>query len=231
MTAMQRKITGKKIAYRPLMEADLSSLEKEQAYRRQLLAERVALAIKAELKEASMEIVARKPNSARWYCLRVEKNHEFAVEKLLTDAGVEAYMPREKFMRVHRGKKFEGEIPFFPSYLLVRCVPSSLAFIGLRKQKHVVDIVGGPNGYHIVRDQDVQRFKAHTEDCSTPRVATDKTMKEGDLATITEGPFTGFDCLIVSVKWSRQAKAAVAIDVDGRVFPIDSMPLAFLKKL
>ncbi|RVQ02005.1 transcription termination/antitermination protein NusG [Sinorhizobium meliloti] len=179
------------------------------------------------LRAASMKVTEMNPDLARWYCLLVKKGREFDVENSLRDANVEAFMPRERVVKVRHGRKFESDIPYFPNYLLVRCVPSSEAFHGLRRHRNVLDIVGGASGYHIVRDENVAMFKRI---CEAPRVATDKTFKEGDRADIVLGPFAGFTCIVTAVKWCRQAKAKVRIDVHGRPFDIDSMPLAFLKK-
>ena len=228
---MQRKITGNKINYRPMIEAELSVHERERAYVRAERVHRNKRIISNQLRAASADMFGDVRKPAHWYCLRVETGREFAVEKVLVDACVEVCAPREKWARVRKGEKIEGESPFIPSYLLVRCVPSADAFVGLKRQKFVLDIVGGEGGYYVVRDEIVEVFKALTEKSEAPRIATDKTMTDGDRATITQGPFAGFECVVRSVKWSRQARASVLINVDGRQFDIDSMPLAFLEKL
>ncbi|WP_244561425.1 transcription termination/antitermination protein NusG [Ensifer aridi] len=178
-----------------------------------------------------MKLTEMNPESARWYCLLVKKGREFDVENSLRDANVEAFMPRERVIKIRHGRKLEGDFPYFPSYMLVRCVPSPEAFLGLRRHKNVLDIVGGASGYHVVRDENVAMFKRICDGVEVPRVATDKSFKDGDRAEIVLGPFAGFECIVTSVKWCRQAKASVRIDVQGRPFDIDSMPLAFLKKL
>lgn len=178
-----------------------------------------------------MKVTEMNPDNARWYCLHVKKGREFDVENALIAANVEAYMPREKDSFIRRGKKIDVEMPAFPSYLLVRLVPSPDAFLGLRHQNHVIDFVGGASGYHVVKDRDVAVFKALFDDCDAPRVATDKTIGQGTRADVVLGPFAGFTCVVTAVKWCREAKASVRIDVQGRRFDIDSMPLAHLKKL
>lgn len=227
---MQRKITGTKINYRPMIEAELSHLEKLRAYQRSTRANRIARIAADRLRAASKEKCEREPKMANWYCLRVESGREFIVEKFLQDANVEAFVPVESFVRVQKGKGIEGTRPLFPSYVLVRCVSSGQAFHGLRNVNHVIDIVGGKDGCHVVRDQHVEAFKALSVTGDIPRVATDKSIKDGDIAEITFGPFAGFTCVIVAVKWCRQARAKVVIDVMGKSFEIESMPLAFLKK-
>lgn len=228
---MQRNFTGDKILYRPMIEAELSSGERQRAYAASERVHRMQRIRSANLHAAARDVIESKPRMAKWFCLKVERGREFAVEKLLSDANVEAFMPREKWIKVRQGKTIEGELPFFPNYMLVRIVPSEEAFHGLKRVKYVSDIVGGPNGYHAVSDGHVDVFKQICSDIAIPRIATDKTISDGDRADIVSGPFAGFLCLVVSVTWSRQARARVAIDLDGKVFEIDSMPLAFLKKL
>lgn len=184
----------------------------------------------SNLAAASAEWVDMKPRLAKWYCLQVMTGREIAVENALRAAKVEVVSPREKCVFVRKGKKIEGERMFFPGYLLVHCVPSPEAFFGLRRVKHVIDIVGGQERYHVIRNEDVSIFRGMAES-PAPRVKTDKTVADGDEAEITGGPFNGFSCVVIAVKYCREARAEVQIDVLGRSFNIKSMPLAFMKKL
>lgn len=228
---MQRKIEGKKISYRPMIEAELSHVERLRAYGAADHQWRKGRITEGFLGAASRRVVENAPKKAKWYCLQLEHRREFAVEKTLQQKNIEAFMPRETWVKVRLGKKIDVELPFFPGYMLVRIVPGDEAFDGLKRIKHVKDIVGGATGYHVVTDADVDIFKRICAKFDVPRVATDKTICDGDQADITDGPFTGFTCLVVSVTWCREARAKVAINVSGKVFEISSMPLAFLKKL
>jgi len=183
------------------------------------------------LKEATMSVTENHPHLARWYCLQVEPRHEFSVENILKDAGVEVFLARQKVTIVRREQKLVQEISMFPGYLMVRCIPSDEAFDGLRRQKFVIRIMGGKTGTPLsIRDEVINLFKKIADD-DVPRVATDKSFVDGDRAEIEGSAFAEFTCLILQIKWCRQAKARVAINVDGQVFEIESMPLAFLRKL
>lgn len=184
----------------------------------------------ANLHAASSDMVVAKPKAAKWYCLQVMTGREFSVEKQLDDANIEHVSPRERVVFVKRGRKIDGERLFFPGYILVHCRPSAEAFHGLRRIRNVIDIVGNGGRYHVVSEKDVNVFKDMAA-VAVPRVATDKTLVEGDTASITFGPFKGFDCIILALKWSREARARVQLSVFGKDFEIESMPLAFLKKL
>lgn len=187
----------------------------------------------AETAAASQSLANRKPKAARWYCVQTFPDAEFSVEKSMRDSGIEAAVPREMFIRVKRGTH-EKEVvwrPLFPCYVMVRCVPSAYAFQALKRFINVVDIIGGNGSYHVIRDEDAHVFMKIAEDGDVPRMATDKTIGELDRAFIHMGPFAGFECTVVAVKWCRMARAKVRIVVQGRPFDIESMPVAFLKKL
>lgn len=183
------------------------------------------------LRAASMKVTEMNPNRARWYCLVVKRGHEFDVENSLKEANVEAFMPSERVVFVRHGRKIESDRPSFPGYVLVHFVPSNEAFAGIVNLKNVFDFVGGASGYHVIKDADVDVFKRISKGEDVTRVATDKTIGDGSEAEIVLGPFSGFKCVVTSVRWCRQAKASVRIHVEGRAFDIDSMPLAFLRKL
>ncbi|WP_259667587.1 transcription termination/antitermination protein NusG [Rhizobium lentis] len=184
----------------------------------------------ANLLAASSERFAKKPKNAKWYCLHVMTGRESSVEKTLEAAKIELVSPREKVVLVKKGKKIETSRLFFPGYILVHCQPSAEAFHGLRSMKNVLDIVGNGGKYHVIADEQVSVFKGMT-DLPAPRVTTDKSFCEGDRAMITFGPFKDFDCVVLAVKWSREARARVQLAVFGKNFEIESMPLAFLEKL
>ncbi|KQS87368.1 antitermination protein NusG [Rhizobium sp. Leaf383] len=214
-----------------MIESELTNVERTRAYAGQARIERYARIAATQLREASRTASESTGRRAQWFCLHVEKGHEATVEGVLDGADVEVFLPKEKIFRVVRGKKISGEYPIIAGYILVRIAPSAAAFQSLKRQKHVIDIVGGPYGYHVVIDQDVAKLQALTQAPAAVRMATDKTFRQGDKAEIIIGPFAGFLCVVTAVKWCREARAKVMIDLLGKVFEIESMPLAFLQKL
>ncbi|HEV7251410.1 MAG TPA: transcription termination/antitermination NusG family protein [Shinella sp.] len=223
---------GKRAEVRDIDAAALTAIDHDRLdQRRSRVTRRIRLA-RHQLSKASSELVIRFPKKARWYCLQIAGGFEFTVEKFLTDVGVEVLVPREKWISVRKGKKFEGERAVIPGYLLTRIVPSAEAFAGfiMQKQIGVVNIVGGSGGYHAIRDNDVAIFK-RLSTSDVERMEADKTIADGCAAMITHGPFAGFRCTVLAVKWARIARGRVRIDVDGKDFDVDNVPIAFLEKL
>ena len=183
------------------------------------------------LKEASMDVAAKNPESARWYCLQVAKGREFSVQDDLKGAGVEVFLPTERVTSVVRGSKIERDHAMFPEYIFVRCIGTDAALSGLARQRHVHCVIGGRGGNaYSISDETINSFKRFIVSGGA-RVSTDKSWKQGDEGEIVTGPFAGFSCRLLAVKWSREAKARVQILTDGKSFEIESMPLAFLRKL
>lgn len=181
---------------------------------------------------ASVDVVDRMQAAARWYCLVVRKELDLSVENSLVKSRIENYSPKETRVSFRQGRRIEQVLPYFPGYILVRIVPSDAAFRGLKSHEGVVGIVGDDVGcYHEIPQAEVDVFKKVCEPVSIERLAADKTIKQGDEADIVTGPFAGFLCIVTAVKWCRQARASVRIDMHGKAFDIDSMPVAFLKKL
>ncbi|MBP1852134.1 transcription termination/antitermination protein NusG [Rhizobium halophytocola] len=228
----EKKIKGEKLGYRPLSEAELRPDDRTRAYATSQAKSRTARIMNSKLRKASRDMIESHPNSAHWFCLRVETGKEQAVETVLAEANVEAFMPTEKLSRVQKGRKIDSFRPFFPGYIFVRCVPSAEAFSALcRASNRIYGLVGGSVGCYVIPDAHISVFKGILERADVSRMPADKSIGQGDRAEISFGPFAEFACVVTAVKWSREPRASVRIHVEGRAFDIDSMPLAFLKKL
>lgn len=221
----RRKNTGRRVD-----AAEISSEDRNRVLTKSDGVTRAMRLARARLGAASAAAVKRQPHLARWFCLQLEPGMDFRVEKALLDAGVELLAPREKETAVRRGKAVEWEKPLLPGYMLVRFVPSPAAYDGLKRQKGVFDFVRRGEFYLTVEERDILPFKMLLP-ADIPRMKTDKSFADGDRAEITVGPFVGYTCLVKSVRWARTARASIVIVLGGKTFEIESIPVAFLKKL
>lgn len=186
---------------------------------------------KAQLQAASAGVVAQLPDRARWYCLALEGGREATVEHHLTQAGVENFLAKERWVAIRKGQKIEGERPMMPGYILVRVVPSNEAFHGLRQQKFVRAFVGNDAGYHVVSDRDVAVIKGISLGGEINRMPVDRSIGEGSAVEIAHGPFAGFKAVVVQVTSGRSPRARLWVEAFGSQREISSIPLALLKKL
>lgn len=183
------------------------------------------------LAHAAMSMFADRPEAARWYCLAVECAKELVLEESLKRANVQIYVPRERCQVVKKGVKIDVERSILSGYMLVRVLPSALAFVGLKKQRGVIDFVGNDAGYHVVQDCDVDKLKALYETNDISRMPVDRSIGQGTKATIIHGPFIEKDCVVVQVSSGRDPKAKVWIRDFGDRVGVVTLPLAFLKKV
>lgn len=192
---------------------------------------RVQRLTKAQLHAASASLVERDEKAARWYCLAVRGGHEFAVEKKISEAGVEIFVPSEHWSAVRKGRKIEGKRAFMPGYALVRIVPSADAFCGLTNQKDVVRFVGNSSGYHIISNHDVTVLKSISDANNVSRMPVDRSIGQGVKAHVEKGIFAGHDCVVLQVTTGRDPRARVWVEAFGEFSRDVSLPLAFLRKL
>jgi transcriptional antiterminator NusG len=203
-----------------------------------------ALAKAADLRRIKATMLsmasANQPGTKGWYCLHVRPNTETTVEKQLIEAEIEALVLRDEGEEVvRRGRKyFRPPVAWMPGYVMVRCVPSAAAFVALRYQEGVLDIVGGMENPWQIRD----RYLIEFQDIINQRVADEKAaavaeearkahpFKVGDAAMITSGPFAGFECVVGLERKGRISRREVSTTVFGRVFNV-TLPLASLERV
>lgn len=218
--------TRRAAATAPADPAEVAEIERRKKEREG----RILRLARAQLRFASAMEAAKRPKDAHWYCLQVKGGRDFVVEKLLTDAGVSVLVPRERVVKVKAGKKIEDFRAFFPGYLLVHVVGSAEAFEGLRVQKHVVGFVRGERGYHVVREAEVNVFKP-IEVKNISELPVDKTIGQGMTCRIKDGPVAGFNCEVLKVKYGRESRGRVRVNVAGNFVIVENLPIAFLERL
>jgi transcriptional antiterminator NusG len=211
-------------------QVDVCAQNEPSEWQKRRMTRRLRLAIQ-QLSAAAMTRFEDEPTRAKWFCMAVFGGRELTLEQNLKDAGVDVFVPRERWTAVKKGVKVEGESALLPGYMLVRVLPSAEAFFGLKLQEGVVDFVGGSTGYYEVRLADVTKLKAICDTNDISRMAVDRSIGQGSKVQITHGPFAGHDCVVVQVTAARNARATVWIEAFGdRLKPV-TLPLAFLKKV
>ncbi|OLP56657.1 hypothetical protein BJF92_11250 [Rhizobium rhizosphaerae] len=185
----------------------------------------------SHLSMASRRIVEDYPESAHWYALQVWERRELAVEKSLQDAAVIAVVPVEEGEEViRRGRKWRTpDRPWMPGYVLVKIVWSAAAAMALRRQKHVIGIVGGLERPVRIPDKNVRDFSADI----SQRIEAERQRKAdwsypfrlGQLIRINCGPFLGFTGELMIMRNGKPPHGQAIIGIFGRETPVD-MPLA-----
>ncbi|KQS76827.1 hypothetical protein ASG25_15510 [Rhizobium sp. Leaf384] len=193
-----------------------------------------------DLSLAGRRLVAEEPESAAWYCLKVEPRKEFAVENVLLVADVEALVQCEPAgIVVRRGRQWEKpRTPWMPGYVLVQCVYSAGAIMSLLRLRHVLGVVGGPARPHRVSGQSIRNFNEKVAQLLAQADAVKRASNDrdhapfmvGETARVTLGPFANFECVILSIGKGKSPRCKALTKVFGNETPFD-IPLASLAKL
>lgn len=175
------------------------------------------------LSMASKRIAADYPDLACWFCLRVVSGREFLVEKALLDADIDALVPTrkgEKIMKRHRILP-APTLPVLPGYVLVRCVPSAAAMVGLMRFERVLDIVGGGERPYRVPLKFVNRFiekaVAGEYDSKPPSPIEYRLHQK---VMVVDGPFASFPGIVTAIDHDR-GRITLDVDIFGRPTPVE----------
>lgn len=174
----------------------------------------------------------RAPADSPWMALRVMTGRELAVEKLLRDADIEAAVPMRKGpVYRRRGREIPAKMmPVMTGYVLVRCMVSDHAIVGLRGIEHVIDMLGGSERPHLIPDTEVKRFNDLAAGGALDWEKPTHVFAIGWKVGITDGPFAGFGGSIISCRNDGRGDAVVEINLFGRMTPV-LVPLAILQRL
>ncbi|MBB4277040.1 transcription termination/antitermination protein NusG [Rhizobium mongolense] len=186
----------------------------------------------AHIGMAAKRIADDYPSLARWFCLRIVSGREFLVEEALKIAGVDALVPTrkgDKIMKRHRIIP-APTLPVLPGYVLVRCVPSPGAMVGLRRFERVIDVVGGAETPYRIPLKFVNKFIEKAEaghyDHRTPDPAD---YHEGETVRVIDGPFASFPAKVVEVDAQRN-RIKVDVNIFGRDTPVE-LDIAQIEKV
>lgn len=167
-----------------------------------------------------------------WFCLRVMTGREFAVEKRLDDAGVETLVVRSNSYKVVRKKRVRivPEKPVIKGYVLVRCLPTAAAMMGLLHVDDVIDVVGGAVRPWRAEMKSINRFKDLAANGKYDhREEEAYSFKVGEGVRVTDGPFASFPAVVTAVDLER-FRVTVDVAIFGRSAPVD-MDIAQIEKM
>lgn len=172
---------------------------------------------------ASRRITADYPELAGWFCLRVMTGREFSVEKSLFDAGVEAIVPQRKGQEIRkRGRIIPAcTLPVIPGYVLVRCVPSAAAFVGLRHVPSVISVVGKGETPYRVPLKFVSRFIDLAVSGEYDYRHAETELKVGSKIHVIDGPFASFPAVVCGIDRACEGRIDVEVNIFGRPTPVE----------
>lgn len=173
---------------------------------------------------ASRRIVDDYPDLAGWYCLSVRQRGEFLVEKELQSADIMACVPRRMGEeKVHRGRRLPAPVlPVIPGYILVHCVPSAAAFMGLRHIERVTGIVGKGEIPYRLPARMISHFIAMAKAGEYDHREVKVSYLPGEAVVVTDGPFASFPAVVVAIdQEAGHSRINVEVNIFGRPTPVE----------
>jgi transcription antitermination factor NusG len=147
------------------------------------------------------------PQVDPWLVLRTRCRHEKAVEGVLQQKQIIAYLPKCKVVRCARGHKRVLELALFPGYVFVR--PRADQYEGLRYIRGSCGLVLADSRAATMPEKDLEAVKMLVD--SGAALTVDPELITGQRVKIAAGPLMGVEGELVLVK--NQKHLVINIDM------------------
>lgn len=145
-----------------------------------------------------------------WLVLRTRSRHEHAVESVLEQKRITAYLPKRKVVRCANGRKRVVEMPLFPGYVFVQ--PRADQYEGMRFIRGSCGLVLADRSRPAtVPERDLEAVKMLV--ASGAELTVDPELVTGRRVKIVDGPFMGVEGELVLVK--NQEHLVINVDMVG----------------
>ena len=171
-------------------------------------------------------------DDARWYVVHTYSGYENIVaenigkiveNRKMQDKILGVMIPMEKVVEVKDDKTVETERKLFPGYVVVKLaveydddnqtqVPN--------ETWHAIRYTRGCTGFVGPESKPVPLTEAEVQKLGIEKKSVEVTYKEGDLVTVTSGPFEGFSGVVEMLDAEKNV-VRVAISMFGRETPVE----------
>lgn len=144
---------------------------------------------------------------------KVAENLKQRVENLgLTSLIFDVVVPKEKTIEIKNGKRKTVEKKIFPGYILVDMIVTDESWYQVRNTPQVTGFIGAGITPVPVKEPEMYQLDKRMG-VEEPKFQID--LKKGDLVSITDGPFKGFDGSVDEVDEAK-GKLKVMVSMFGR---------------
>lgn len=164
------------------------------------------------------------PKEIHWYAVHTYTDHEDAVVKYLKqrikslemeNKILEIVVPREKKIKIKRGKRYEVEEKIYPGYVLVKMILDDDSWYLVRNTPRVTGFVGTDPIHPVpLSDDEVENLLSQMkEEEKEPKFRIE--FKKGESVRIIDGPFKDKEGVIAEIDEER-GKVKVKVLIFGR---------------
>ncbi|WP_157014886.1 transcription termination/antitermination protein NusG [Mesorhizobium xinjiangense] len=168
----------------------------------------------------------------RWAIVKVAPNRENDVDKSLSAALIEHWLPLRKADKNVGGRRTGSNgdaiwVLAWPGYIFVKVPDLPEAWAGIATVKHTLSVLGADERPFFIDDATMLKIKAELSTLKDlPRNAGTMFAK-GDKVRVEEGPFASFPATIDEI--GKDGRARVEVMIFGRMSPVE-LDLAQLAK-
>lgn len=220
-----------------MMRLDPKDLRISERDARRLAREAALRANQARL----LASAARRTESrAVWIVVRVLTGQEMAVEKSLSMAGVETFLPVREGRKTYRRGQPVTVPPraMMPGYLFIRMDISAQAIQAILGVRSVIGMLGGAENPLKLSEQSISAFRSRLTVSADVAQTDDSWVGPGVPCTVEDGPFASYSGWLVPfhkhasghLKMRRGPNVMVCISLAGKETEVE-MPLAFVRKI
>jgi transcription antitermination factor NusG len=170
------------------------------------------VATSVEAKEVSYDTVNSHP---RWFAAYTIPRHEKHVHELLTERGVENFLPLYRATRQwKKSRPVVLDLPLFPTYVFVRI--AQMARGTVLGMPGVVSIVGAPNKPWPLPDSEMEGLRLGIQ---THKMEPHPYLNFGERVRIRSGLMTGVEGILVRKK--NEFRVVLTIDTIMRSVAVE----------
>ncbi len=168
----------------------------------------------------------RYDSNKSWYAIHTYSGYEEKVAESIRqraesldmkDKIFQVLVPKEKMIEIKNGKRKVVEKKIFQGYVLVQMKMSEDAWFIVRNTPSVTGFVGSGNDPSPVEDAEIEKIMKRMGK-EEPKHKID--FAEGEVVSIIDGPFKGFDGTINEVDTAK-GKLKVLVNMFGRETPVE----------
>jgi transcription antitermination factor NusG len=142
-----------------------------------------------------------------WYALYTRPRHEKKVFDLLTEKGVETFLPTVERVRQWKDRKKRVQIPLFTSYVFVKIdLKDRYTSLQTHGVVRLVSFSGQPAAIPDWQIEQLQRVIEHPD-----TLELENYLREGDWVEVVDGPFRGVKGRLKEMR----GQTRLVINIDG----------------
>jgi transcriptional antiterminator NusG len=166
------------------------------------------------------------PQKRAWYAIHTQVGYEDRVaenlKKRIQSLGMEdkifnVIVPKEKKIKIKKGRKYVVEEKIYPGYVLVEMIVTDDSWYVVRNTPNVTGFLGAGTVPIALSKEEIERILKKME-VKEPQYKID--LKEGDLVKIVDGPFKDFEGKVSEID-EEKGRVRVLINLFGRETPVE----------